>query len=141
MGLLCTLTTDPACEMDVLGHDRHAFGVDRAVVGVLKEASEVSLTGLLERHDGVGLEAEVRLEVLCHLTHQALEGQLADQQFRRLLVPANLAKCHSAGPKAVGLLDTTGGGRGLAGRLGGELLAGSFSTGRLACGLLGASHL
>ena len=97
---LGALATDSACELDVLGHDSHTLGVDRAEVGVLKEGSEVGLGGLLERHDGVGLEAEVRLEVLRHLTHQALEGQLADQQLRRLLVLADLAKRHSAGPVA-----------------------------------------
>jgi hypothetical protein len=38
----------------------------------------------------------------------------------------------------VGLLDTASGGGRLAGRLGGELLAGGLATGRLACSLLSA---
>jgi len=40
----------------------------------------------------------------------------------------------------VGLLDTAGGGGGLASGLGGELLPGSLSSGGLACSLLGSGH-
>ena len=38
---LGALTTDAAGQLDILGHDRHALGVDRAQVRVLKEADEV----------------------------------------------------------------------------------------------------
>ena len=62
---LRALTADAAGELDVLGHDRDALGVDRAEVRVLEEANEVGLRGLLERDDGRRLEAEVGLEVLC----------------------------------------------------------------------------
>ena len=41
---------------------------------------------------------------------------------------------------AVGLLDAAGGRGGLTGRLGGELLAGGFASGGLACGLLCSGH-
>ena len=41
---------------------------------------------------------------------------------------------------AVGLLDAAGGGGGLAGRLGGELLARRLAAGGFACCLLGAGH-
>ena len=40
----------------------------------------------------------------------------------------------------MGLLDTSGGGGGLTSGLGGELLTGSLSSGRLTGGLLGTSH-
>ena len=40
---LGALATDSACELDVLGHDSHTLGVDRAEVGVLKEGSEIGL--------------------------------------------------------------------------------------------------
>ena len=40
----------------------------------------------------------------------------------------------------MGLLDAAGGGGGLAGGLGGELLAGGFASGALASGLLSACH-
>ncbi|TRY78828.1 hypothetical protein TCAL_12416, partial [Tigriopus californicus] len=67
---LGTLTTDAAGELDVLGHDGDAFGVDSAQVGVLKETHQVGLGGLLQSHDGARLEAQVGLEVLGNLTHQ-----------------------------------------------------------------------
>ena len=81
---LGALATDAAGELDVLGHDGDALGVDGAEVGVLEEADEVSLSSLLEREDGGALEAEVGLEVLGDLTDQALERELADQELRRL---------------------------------------------------------
>merc|ERR1719209_580538 len=45
-----------------------------------------------------------------------------------------------SGPVAVGLLDAPGGGGGLPGGLGGQLLPGSLPTGGLASGLLGGGH-
>ena len=54
---LRALATDTACELDVLGHDGHALGVDRAQVGVLEEAHQVSLSGLLESEHSRALEA------------------------------------------------------------------------------------
>ena len=96
--------------------------MDGAEVGVLEEADEVGLGGLLEGEDGRGLEAEVGLEVLGDLTDEALEGGLADEEVGGLLVLADLAEGDGAGAVAVGLLDASGGGGGLAGGLGGELL-------------------
>ena len=91
---LGALATDAAGQLDVLGHDGHALGVDRAQVGVLEEADEVGLSGLLQGEDGRGLEAEVGLEVLGDLADEALEGELADEQLGGLLVLANLAQRH-----------------------------------------------
>ena len=54
---LAALATDAARELDVLRHDGDALGVDGAQVGVLEEANEVGLRGLLERDDGRRLEA------------------------------------------------------------------------------------
>ena len=68
MARLRALATDAAGKLDVLREDGDALGVDGAEVGVLKEADEVRLGRLLERHDGRGLEAEVRLEVLGDLS-------------------------------------------------------------------------
>ena len=56
---LSALATDAAGQLDVLRHDRDALGVDRAQVGVLEEANQVRLRGLLERDDGRRLEAQV----------------------------------------------------------------------------------
>mgnify|MGYP005735125305 CR=1 FL=1 len=95
--------------------------MDGAEVGVLEEADEVSLGRLLEGEDGGGLEPEVGLEVLGDLADEALEGELADEQLGRLLVPADLTESDGARAVAVRLLDAASGRGRLAGRLGGEL--------------------
>ena len=86
------------------------------------------------------LEPEIGLEVLGDLPDQTLEGELADEQLGGLLVATDLTESDGAGPVAVGLLDAPGGGSGLPGSLGGQLLAGSLSSGGLTGGLLGTSH-
>ena len=125
-GNLGALSADAAGELDVLGHDGDALGVDGAQVGVLEESDEVGLGGLLQGEDGRSLEAEVGLEVLGDLADEALEGELADQQVGGLLVPADLAEGDGSGAVPVGLLHASGGGGGLASGLGGE----SKSVGR-----------
>ena len=137
---LSSLSTDPPGELDVLGHDGDPLGVDGAQVGVLKQTNKVGLAGLLEGHDGRGLEPEVSLEVLGDLSHQTLEGQLADEELSGLLVSPDLTESDSSGPVSVGLLDSSGGGGRLPGSLGGQLLPGSLSSGGLTGGLLGTSH-
>ena len=138
---LSTLSTDTAGKLDVLGHDGDTLGVDGAQVGVLKQTDEVSLAGLLEGHDSRALEAEVSLEVLGNLPDQTLEGQFADEELGRLLVPPNLPQSHGSGPVPVGLLHSSCGRSRLTGSLGGQLLAGSLSSGGLTGGLLGTGHL
>ena len=137
---LSSLSTDPPGELDVLGHDGDPLGVDGAQVGVLKQTNKVGLAGLLEGHDGRGLEPEVSLEVLGDLSHQTLEGQLADEELSGLLVSPDLTESDSSGPVSVRLLDSSGGGGRLPGSLGGQLLPGSLSSGGLTGGLLGTSH-
>ena len=114
--------------------------MDGAKVGVLEEANEVGLGGLLEGKDGGGLEAEVGLEVLGDLTDETLEGGLADEEVGGLLLTADLTESDGTGAVAVGLLDAAGGGGTLASGLGGELLAGGLASGGLAGGLLGTGH-
>lgn len=83
------------------------------------------------------MEKDRHLEVLSDFTNEALEGKLADEEIRRLLVLANFTQSDSSGPEAMGLLDTTGCcGRLLRRLLGGELLARGLATGGLASGLL-----
>jgi hypothetical protein len=137
---LRALATDAAGELDVLGHDRHALGVDGAQVGVLEEADEVGLGHLMEGEDRVALEPKVGLEVLGDLADEALEGELPDQELRALLVPPDLADGDGSGPETVGLLHASGRGGGLAGGLAGELLARRLASGGLASGLLGSGH-
>ena len=61
---LGALATDAAGELDVLGHDGHALGVDGTQVGVLEESDEVRLGSLLKRQHGVALEAEIGLRIV-----------------------------------------------------------------------------
>ena len=49
------------------------------------------------------------LEVLGDLTNETLEGELADEQLRRLLVATNFTEGDGTRPEAMRLLDTTGG--------------------------------
>ena len=119
---LRSLTADPACELDVLGHDGDALGVDGAEVGVLEEADEVRLRSLLEGQESRRLEAKVGLELLGELANQALERELADEELGGLLVAPDLAEGHGAWAVPVGLLDAARSGGVLAGCLGGELL-------------------
>ena len=81
MWSLGTLAADATGELDVFGHDGDALGVDSTEVDVLEEADKIGLSSLLERKNGGGLEAEVGLEVLRYLAHEALERQLADEEL------------------------------------------------------------
>lgn len=72
--------------------DGDTLGVDGAKVGVLEQADEVCLNGLLESTDGGRLEAQIRLEVLGDLTNKTLEREFSDEELRGFLVATNLAK-------------------------------------------------
>merc|ERR1711953_457451 len=76
---LGTFSSDPPCQLDVLGHDGDTLGVDGAQVGVLKQTDQVGLTGLLQSSNGGGLESEISFEVLSDFSHETLEGQLPDE--------------------------------------------------------------
>lgn len=69
--------------------------------GTIPTTHQVGLGGLLQGEDGRALEAKVGLEVLGDFAYQALERQLADQQLGGLLVAADLAQGHGAGPVPV----------------------------------------
>ncbi len=49
---LCTLSTDAASQLDVLGHDGDTLGVDGAQVSVFKQTNQVGFAGFLQSHDG-----------------------------------------------------------------------------------------
>ena len=97
-GCLCPLATDAAGQLNVLGHDGDTLGVDGCQVGVLKEAHQVGLSGLLQSQHCAALEPQVGLEVLGDLTDQPLERQLADEQLSRLLVLPDLAQGDGSRP-------------------------------------------
>ena len=108
--------------------------MDGAEVGVLEEADEVSLSGLLESENRRALEAEVSLELLGNLANQALERELADEELSGLLVSPDLAESDGAWAVPVGLLDASRSGSVLSGCLGGELL----TRGLASCGFAGS---
>ena len=85
-----------------------------AKIRVFKQSDQKSLAGLLERKDRRRLESKVGLEILGDFTHQALEGEPADEEFGGPLVLADLTKCHSSWPVAVGPLHPPGSRRALA---------------------------
>ena len=114
---LGTLTTNTTSQLNILWHNRHTLGVDSTKVSILKQTNEVGLRCLLKGKDGSRLETKVRLEVLCNLTDKTLEGCLADEKLRGLLVFTNLTKGHGSGTVTVGLLDASGSGGGLTGSL------------------------
>jgi hypothetical protein len=135
---LGTLTTDTTSKLNILRHDRHTLGMNSTQVGILKKTHKVRLTRLLQRQNGSGLKPQIRLEILRNLTNETLEGCLTDQKVGGLLIFADLTKSDGTGTVTVGLLDTSGGGGGLASGLGGELFAGGLASGGFTCGLLGA---
>ena len=115
--------------------------MDGTEVGVLEEADQIGFTRLLKSHDRVRLEAQISLKVLRDLAHEALEGELANQELGRLLVPADLAKGNCARGVTVGLLDASSSRNRFASRLGGKKLTQRFAASRLPGSLFGACHL
>jgi len=109
MGRLSALPSDSSGQLDVLGHDGDALGVDGTEVGILEETDEVGFGSFLEGGDGGPLEAELRLEILGDLADQSLEGKLADEELGRLLESSDLSKGNGSGPESMGLLDASSG--------------------------------
>jgi hypothetical protein len=98
--------------------------MDSSQVSIFEEGDEVSLSSLLKSHHSGRLETEIGLkhshaqslpviseeaylEILSNLTNQPLEGQLADQELRRLLVPSDLTESDGTRTEPVRLLHTT----------------------------------
>ena len=115
--------------------------MDGTEVGILEEADQVCFSGLLQGENSGTLESEVLLEVLCNLSDESLEWELSDEKLCGLLILSDLSQGDGTRSVSVGLLDSSGGGGGLPGGLGGELFAGRLASGRLASSLLGAGHL
>ena len=59
---------------EILGLDGDTLGVDGGQVGILKEGDEVRLSGLLEGHDGRGLEAKIGLDGAVSTRHREAHG-------------------------------------------------------------------
>ncbi|KAK9902411.1 hypothetical protein M0R45_001650 [Rubus argutus] len=134
------LAPDSPSELDILGHDGDALGVNGAEIGVLKEADKVGLRRLLQRQHGVALESQVRLEVLRNFPNQPLERQLPYQQLRALLVLADFTERHRPRPVPVRLLHSSGRRGRLPSSLRCQLLPRSLPSGRLPSSLLRTGH-
>jgi len=132
---LSTFSTDTTSQLNIFWHDSNTLGVNGTQVGVLEESNQVRFGRFLQSQDGGGLETKVGLEILSNFANETLEGGLADQEIGRLLVLSNLSKSDGSGTVTVGLLHSSSSWSGFAGSLGGKLLAGSLSSGRLAGGL------
>ena len=140
LSILGAFTTDAAGELNVLGHDGHSLGVDGTEVSVLEETNQVCFACLLKCHYGRALEAELGLEILGNLTHETLEGKLADKKFGALLIAADFSEGNRSGPVAMWFLDSSGGRGTLPGSLCRQLFSRSLPSGRFASCLLGTSH-
>ena len=128
---LGALSTDAAGELDVLGHDGDALGVDGAEVGVLEDADDVGLGGFLEGQKGLRLEPELMIHIGGDSPDQTLEGRLREEHVDRLLIPLDLTEDNGTGPVLMlPLLHAAGGGSGLLnGFGGGDLLCGGLGLG------------
>ena len=125
---LCSLSADSAGQLNVLWHDGDALGMDGAQVGIFKEANQVSFASFLKSHHSRALETQVGLKILSDFSHKTLEGQLADEQLGRFLVPTDLTKSDCTRPVTMRFLDSSSGRRALTSCLCGELFSWSFST-------------
>ena len=81
--------------------------MDRTEVGVFKEPDHVRFRGFLERQDCRGLETQIVLVLRGDLSHEPLEGQLADQQICTLLILSDFSERDCPGFVPVRLLDAT----------------------------------
>ncbi|CAH3169055.1 unnamed protein product, partial [Porites lobata] len=125
---LCSLSADSAGQLNVLWHDGDALGMDGAQVGVFKETNQVSFASFLKSHHSRALKTQVGLKILSDFSHKTLEGQLADEQLGRFLVPTDFTKSDSTRPVTMRFLDSSSGRRTLTSCLCGELFSWSFST-------------
>ena len=98
-GTLCTISLDSSCQDDVPWHDGYSPGVDGTQVGIIEQPDKVCLHCFLETQYCRQLEPQVCLVVLSNLSHQPLEGQLADQKCCGFLKVTNVLQSH--GPHSV----------------------------------------
>ena len=75
---LATLATEAARKSEILGLDGNTLSVDGGQVGVLEERDEIRLSGLLQRHDRAGLEAEIRLHTQPRSATHSPQGEHHD---------------------------------------------------------------
>ena len=73
------------------------LGMDRAERGVLQQAHQVRLGGLLQRHHRLFLEAELVVDSAANVSHESHEWGSRNEHVRALLVSFDLSECDGAG--------------------------------------------
>lgn len=71
---LVSFSPNSSCQLHVLWHNGHTFGVNSAQVRVFKETNEVGFRGFLESRDGRQFKSKVSLKVRGNLTNESLKG-------------------------------------------------------------------
>jgi len=113
--------------------------MDSTEVGILEQSHKISLGSFLKSRHSTRLKAEVSFIILCYFTNQPLKGKLANEKLGALLIFPNFTESDCSRSEAMGLFHTSSLNR-LTGSLVSNLLAGSFTSSRLTCSLLRASH-
>ena len=94
LGMMVTLLAWIACKQEMAKWLTDCLtkkkGNTYAKIGVLEKTNKVRFASFLQCHDSRALKPQVGLEVLSDLANQALEGELANEQLRRFLVPGEL---------------------------------------------------
>ena len=90
------VTPDPSSELHVFLHESDSLSVDTAEVSILKHAGEVCLCRLLEGHQSLSLESEVRVDVSADVSDQSLEWSSWQEEIGRLLVSFDLSQSNSS---------------------------------------------
>jgi hypothetical protein len=103
---LVSLAADPLGELHVTFHDGHRVRMDRTKVCVFEQTDEICLRCLLECRNRRRLETEVASEPGGNLTNKSLEGELSNQQIRRLLVLPDLSQGNCARTEPMLLLSS-----------------------------------
>jgi hypothetical protein len=98
--LIVPLSSDSPSQLDILGPDGDAACVNSTQYSVLEQSNEICFSGFLKAAKSGALEAHIRTNFLSDLSHQSLEGQLADEKLGRLLKTPNFTQSHGAWPIA-----------------------------------------
>lgn len=80
-------SSDPLSQLEILGHESDALGVDREQVGIFKERGEVALSGFLKGSQGVGGEANIWSSAASDVSDESLEREARDDHFALRLQP------------------------------------------------------
>ena len=104
------VSSDSEGKLHVLFSKGGPLGVDAAEVGVLEEGDEVSLSGLLESGDGLGLNSHVGVHLLNDLSDDSYEGSSGEKEINALLVSLDFSEDDGTGlESSLSLLSVLGG--------------------------------